>query len=98
MKHIKMYEAWSAKFNRTLQGASAIATATNKGFGKAAKAIKDYAERSISKEKFSLAKLTLNLRNSDIGLIKKSGSCVKVMSSPFSNFKENFSLLIDLSA
>ena len=54
MKHIKMYEAWSAKFNRTLQGASAIATATNKGFGKAAKAIKDYAERSISKEKFSL--------------------------------------------
>ena len=24
MKHIKMYEAWSAKFNRTLQGASAI--------------------------------------------------------------------------
>ena len=54
MKHIKMYEEWSPKFNRTLQGASAIATATNKGFGKAAKAIKDYAERSISKEKFSL--------------------------------------------
>jgi len=54
MKYIKMYEEWSPKFNRTLQGASAIATATNKGFGKAAKAIKDYAERSISKEEFSL--------------------------------------------
>ena len=25
MKHIKLFEAWSAKFNRTLQGASAIA-------------------------------------------------------------------------
>lgn len=54
MRYIKMYEEWSPKFNRTLQGASAIATATNKGFGKAAKAIKDYAERSISKEEFSL--------------------------------------------
>lgn len=54
MKHIKLFEAWSAKFNRTLQGASAIATSTNKGFGKAAKAVKDYAEKQISKEMFSL--------------------------------------------
>jgi len=54
MKHIKLFEAWSAKFHKTLQGASAIATSTNKGFGKAAKAVKDYAEKQISKEEFSL--------------------------------------------
>ena len=54
MNHIKLFEEWSPKFNRTLQGASAIATSTNKGFGKAAKAVKDYAEKQISKEEFSL--------------------------------------------
>jgi len=54
MKHIKLFEAWSAKFHKTLQGASAIATSTNKGFGKAAKAVRDYAEKQISKEEFSL--------------------------------------------
>lgn len=54
MKYIKLFEAWSAKFHKTLQGASAIATSTNKGFGKAAKAVKDYAEKQISKEQFSL--------------------------------------------
>jgi hypothetical protein len=54
MKHIKLFEAWSAKFNRTLQGASAIAKSTNKGFGKAAKEVRDYAEKQISKEEFSL--------------------------------------------
>jgi hypothetical protein len=54
MKYIKLFEAWSAKFHKTLQGASAIATSTNKGFGKAAKAVKDYAEKQISKEEFSL--------------------------------------------
>jgi len=54
MKYIKLFEAWSAKFHKTLQGASAIATSTNKGFGKAAKAVKDYAEKQISKEEFRL--------------------------------------------
>ena len=54
MKYIKLFEDWSAKFHKTLQGASAIATSTNKGFGKAAKAVKDYAEKQISKEEFSL--------------------------------------------
>ena len=54
MKHIKLFEAWSAKFNRTLQGASAIAKSTNKGFGKAEKEVRDYAEKQISKEEFSL--------------------------------------------
>jgi len=54
MKYIKLFEAWSAKFHKTLQGASAIATSTNKGFGKAAKAVRDYAEKQISKEEFRL--------------------------------------------
>ena len=54
MKHIKLFEVWSSRFNRTLQGASAIATSTNKGFGKAAKAVRDYAERQISEEEFTL--------------------------------------------
>jgi hypothetical protein len=54
MKHIKLFEAWSSKFNRTLQGASAIATSTNKGFGRAAKSVRDYAEKQISEEEFTL--------------------------------------------
>jgi len=54
MKYIKLFEDWSPKFHKTLQGASAIATSTNKGFGKAAKAVKDYAEKQISKEEFRL--------------------------------------------
>jgi len=54
MKYIKLFEDWSPKFHKTLQGASAIATSTNKGFGKAAKAVRDYAEKQISKEEFSL--------------------------------------------
>ena len=54
MKHIKLFEAWSAKFNRTLQGASALAKSNNKGFGKAEKEVRDYAEKQISKEEFSL--------------------------------------------
>ena len=54
MKHIKLFEAWSSRFNRTLQGASALATSTNKGFGRAAKSVRDYAERQISEEDFTL--------------------------------------------
>ncbi len=54
MKYIKLFEEWSPNFNRTLQGASVIATSTNKGFGKAAKSIEDYANRSISKEEFKV--------------------------------------------
>jgi hypothetical protein len=54
MKYVKLFEEWSPKFHKTLQGASAIATSTNKGFGKAAKAVKDYAEKQINKEEFSL--------------------------------------------
>jgi hypothetical protein len=54
MKHIKLFEVWSSRFNRTLQGASAIATSTNKGFGRAAKSVRDYAERQISEEEFTL--------------------------------------------
>ena len=41
MKHIKLFEEWSPNFNRTLQGAYGKAQSTNKGFGKATKAIID---------------------------------------------------------
>jgi hypothetical protein len=54
MKHIKLFEAWSAKFNRTVQGASAIAKSNNKVFCNAAKEVRDYAEKQIRKEDFSL--------------------------------------------
>jgi hypothetical protein len=54
MKIIKTFEEWSPKFNRTLQGAAALATSTNKGFGKAAKSIEYFANRSISKEEFKI--------------------------------------------
>jgi len=54
MKHIKLFEEWSPNFNRTLQGAYDKAQTTNKGFGKASKAIMDYANRSISKEVFTI--------------------------------------------
>ena len=57
MKHIKLFESWlnewSPNFNRTLQGAAAIATSTNKPFQKK-QSIEDYANRSISKEEFSI--------------------------------------------
>lgn len=63
MKIIKTYEEWSPKFNRTLQGAAALATSTNKGFGKAAKSIEYFANRSISKEKFKIvAESTASVR------------------------------------
>jgi len=52
MKYLKKFEKWSPKFNRTLQGASALAVSTNKGFGKVAKNIEAYANRSISNEEF----------------------------------------------
>jgi len=52
MKHIKKFnEEWSPKFNRTLQGAAALATSTNKPHQKK-QSIEDYANRSISKEEF----------------------------------------------
>ena len=54
MKYIKLFEEWSPNFNRTLQGAYDKAQTTNKGFGKAAKAIMDYANRSISKKVFTI--------------------------------------------
>ena len=54
MKHIKLFEEWSPNFNRTLQGAYGKAQSTNKGFGKATKAIMDYANRSISKKIFKV--------------------------------------------
>ena len=54
MKNIKTFEEWSPKFNRTLQGAYQQAQITNKGFGKAAKSVMDYANRSISQEVFSV--------------------------------------------
>jgi len=54
MKNIQTFEAWSSKFNRTLQGAYQTAQKTNKGFGKASKSVLDYAERSIGQEVFSL--------------------------------------------
>jgi hypothetical protein len=54
MKHLKTFEKWSPKFNRTLQGAYQQAQVSNKGFGKAAKSVLDYANRSISKEVFSV--------------------------------------------
>ena len=52
MKIIKTFEAWSAKFNRTLQGAAALATSTNKPHQKK-QSIEDYANRSIGKEEFA---------------------------------------------
>lgn len=66
MKNIKTFEEWSPKFNRTLQGAYQQAEVTNKGFGKSAKAVMDYANRSISQEEFSIefpsgAKFTFTL-------------------------------------
>jgi len=54
MKHIKLFEDWSPNFNRTLQGAYGKAQITNKGFGKTSKAVMDYANRSISKEVFTV--------------------------------------------
>jgi len=52
MKIIKTFEEWSPKFNRTLQGAAALATSTNKPHQKK-QSIEDYANRSISKEEFA---------------------------------------------
>jgi hypothetical protein len=51
-RHIELFEKWSANFNRTLQGAYAKSKETNKGFGRAAENIMDYANRSISREEF----------------------------------------------
>jgi hypothetical protein len=51
MKYLKKFEKWSSKFNRTLQGAAALATSTNKPDQKK-QSIEDYANRSISKEEF----------------------------------------------
>ena len=52
MKIIKTFEEWSPKFNRTLQGAAALATSTNKPHQKK-QSIEDYANRSIGKEEFA---------------------------------------------
>ena len=54
MKYLKKFEKWSPKFNRTLQGASALAVSNNKGFGKRYKDIEAYANRSISNEEFEV--------------------------------------------
>jgi len=54
LKHIELFEAWSSKFNRTLQGAYAKGLETGKGFGKAAKDVIAYATRAVSKEVFSV--------------------------------------------
>lgn len=51
MKTIKTFEEWSPVFNRTLQGAAALATSTKKPNEKK-QSIEDYANRSISKEEF----------------------------------------------
>jgi hypothetical protein len=53
MKIIKTFEEWSPVFNRTLQGAAALATSTKKPNEKK-QSIEDYANRSISKEEFML--------------------------------------------
>lgn len=60
MKIIKTFEEWSPKFNRTLQGAYNQAEATNKGFGKAAKDVMDYAKRNITKEEFTATYIDVN--------------------------------------
>lgn len=60
MKNIKTFEEWSPKFNRTLQGAYNQATVTNKGFGKAAKDVMDYAKRNITKEEFTATYVDVN--------------------------------------
>jgi len=61
MKHIKKFnEEWSPKFNRTLQGAAALATSTNKPHQKK-QSIEDYANRSISKEEFMIKVFNENM-------------------------------------
>ena len=60
MKNIKTFEEWSPKFNRTLQGAFNQAVVTNKGFGKASKAVMDYAKRNITKEEFTATYVDVN--------------------------------------
>ena len=56
MKHIKLFEEWSPKFNRTLQGAyqTALDYKQHGDVNKKAQSILDYANRSISQEVFSV--------------------------------------------
>jgi len=54
MKHIKLFENWSANFHNTLQGAYAKAKETGLRHGKAAKDIEDYVSRNISTERFTV--------------------------------------------
>lgn len=56
MKHIKLFEEWSPKFNRTLQGAyqTALDYKQHGDVNKKAEEIENYANRSISQEVFSV--------------------------------------------
>jgi len=66
MKIIKTFEEWSPKFNRTLQGAAALATSTNKPHQKK-QSIEDYANRSISKEEFAFRLVQNAFGREDMG-------------------------------
>ena len=56
MKYIKLFEDWSPKFNRNLQGAyqTALDYKQHGDVNKKAQSILDYANRSISQEVFSV--------------------------------------------
>jgi hypothetical protein len=54
MKHLQLFEKWSANFHKTLQGAYAKAKETGFRHGKAAKDIEDYAKRNITTERFTI--------------------------------------------
>jgi hypothetical protein len=56
MKYIKLFEEWSPKFNRTLQGAyqTALDYKQHGDVNKKAEEIENYANRSISQEVFSV--------------------------------------------
>ena len=47
-----MFETWSPKFNRTLQGATDLAP--HNGFGGSTDAVRNYAERNVREESFTL--------------------------------------------
>jgi hypothetical protein len=54
MKHLQLFENWSANFHNILQGAYAKAKETGLRHGKAAKDIEDYVKRNISTERFTI--------------------------------------------
>ena len=52
MKHLQLFEAWSSAFNRTLQGAYALAKERGQRHGKSTSRVLDYTRRNVSEDKF----------------------------------------------